>query len=100
MYRLYVLRPRVDLTFNGLKKALKNRFVDKNKETQIFNEALKLKKEKSVYEYNQAFNKLRLKAGMMLSQESSALGVWKRGLSKKYTDAVLIKRVQTIEEGL
>ena len=30
---LYVLRPRVDLTLDGLKKALKNRFVDKNKET-------------------------------------------------------------------
>ena len=32
--------------------------------------------------------------------ENAALGVWKRSLSKKYADAVLIRRIQTIEEGL
>ena len=36
----------------------------------------------------------------MLFQESTALGVWKRGLHKKYTDAILIRGITTIEEGI
>ena len=51
-------------------------------------------------EYNQNFNKLRLRVGPMLSQESIALGVWKTGFYKKYTDAILIREITTIEEGI